>query len=134
MGLKQFLKGSSDPKDMMPGCANYDHHYGGCLLDQECLVEQGKRCGYFERAVLPTASQLKAGYRIIDEYQKLCLAGALLSIRKTKAHFCQCGNSIPAGRRYCDKCKKEKRKVTKHQYQRKFRLSQRSTVDENRPL
>lgn len=33
-------------------CANYDHYYGGCLFGDECLVEQGKRCEYFERVVL----------------------------------------------------------------------------------
>jgi hypothetical protein len=48
VGLIMFLKGSSNPKQQMPGCANYDHYYGGCSLWGECRQEQGKRCDYFE--------------------------------------------------------------------------------------
>jgi len=41
----------ADPKSRNPGCANFDHHYGGCLFRDECLVQQGKRCEYFERVI-----------------------------------------------------------------------------------
>ena len=58
VGLIAFLKGNSDPKVGMPGCANYDHHYGGCLFADTCSVEEGKRCDYFERVVLPTAADV----------------------------------------------------------------------------
>ena len=37
-----------------PGCANFDYHYNCCLFRDECLVQNGQRCEYFERAVLPT--------------------------------------------------------------------------------
>ena len=39
-----------------PGCANFDYHYDCCLFRDECLVQKGQRCEYFERAVLPTIS------------------------------------------------------------------------------
>ncbi len=54
VALIAFLKGNSDPKVGMSGCANYDHHYRGCLFADTCSVEEGKRCDYFERVVLPT--------------------------------------------------------------------------------
>jgi hypothetical protein len=49
---RQVETANTDPKAKNPGCANYDHHYGGCLFRDECLVQQGKRCRYFERVVL----------------------------------------------------------------------------------
>lgn len=42
----------ADLEVSMHECANYDHYYGGCLFGDECLVQQGKRCEYFERVVL----------------------------------------------------------------------------------
>ena len=128
--LRQFIKGTTDPKDQAPGCDNYDHHYGGCLLGDNCKVEQGKRCGYFEKAVLPTANNLKEGSKTIDEYQKLVGLSAPIGSRITKANFCDCGATIPAGRRLCEKCKRKNRQKTKREYQRKFRMSKRSTVEQ----
>ena len=43
--------GDADPKARNPGCANFDHYYGGCLFRDECLVLQGERCEYFERVI-----------------------------------------------------------------------------------
>jgi len=43
--------GDADPEASNPGCANFDHHYGGCLFRDECLVQQGERCEYFERVI-----------------------------------------------------------------------------------
>ena len=43
-----------DSKTRNPGCANFDYHYESCLFRDECLVQKGQRCEYFERAVLPT--------------------------------------------------------------------------------
>jgi len=50
--LSQHVEtGAADPKSRNPGCANFDHHYGGCLFRDECLVQKGKRCEYFERVI-----------------------------------------------------------------------------------
>jgi hypothetical protein len=46
----------TETKKRNPGCANFDYHYESCLFRDECLVQQGQRCEYFERAVLPTIS------------------------------------------------------------------------------
>jgi hypothetical protein len=45
---------SGHKKSRNPGCANFDYHYNCCLFRDECLVQKGQRCEYFERAVLPT--------------------------------------------------------------------------------
>jgi len=44
----------NDSKARNPGCANFDYHYDSCLFRDECLVQKGQRCEYFERVVLPT--------------------------------------------------------------------------------
>ena len=58
--IKHFSKhvgtDDNDPKGRKPGCANFDYYYDGCLFRDECLVQHGKRCEYFERAVLPTVA------------------------------------------------------------------------------
>lgn len=126
-GLKEFVRGSSDLKDNMPGCANY----GGCLFADTCLVEQGKRCGYFERAVLPTVSGLRGGDKILNEYQNRCRVSGVLKIKMATVRFCQCGQPILSGRRFCDKCKQQKRKATYRESQRRHRTVSVSTVKQN---
>jgi predicted nucleic acid-binding Zn ribbon protein len=123
-GLIAFIKGSSDPKDNMPGCANY----GECLFADTCLVEQGKRCRYFERAVLPTISGLHGGDKILNEYQNRCRVSGVLKIKMAPVRFCQCGQPILPGRRFCDKCKQQKRKATYRESQRQHRVVSMSTV------
>jgi hypothetical protein len=54
----------------MPGCANYDYHYGGCLFADTCLIEQGKRCEYFEKKVLPTAADIGLREQVYALYRK----------------------------------------------------------------
>ena len=52
---KQHVKTDNKKSEQRnPGCANFDYHYDCCLFRDECLVQMGKRCKYFERAVLPT--------------------------------------------------------------------------------
>ncbi|MCP4256141.1 MAG: hypothetical protein GY774_01280 [Planctomycetes bacterium] len=51
--------GHTDKQSRNPGCANFDYHYDCCLFRDECLVQKGLRCEYFERAVLPTIADNK---------------------------------------------------------------------------
>jgi len=51
---KKVKTDDTDSKTRNPGCANFDYHYESCLFRDECLVQKGQRCEYFERAVLPT--------------------------------------------------------------------------------
>ena len=133
-GLKTFIRGTTELKAMMPGCANYDHHYGGCLFAERCKVEQGQRCGYFEQAVLPTAGQLRDGHKIIDEYQRTCQIKAPIGIRTTRAKFCACGATVPMGKQVCDKCRAKRRRQTQRKYMQKYRTRRCNTEVENRPL
>lgn len=133
--LKAFIKGSSDPKDMMPGCANYDRHADLCQSGVLCFVLKGGRCVYFERAVLPTAGQLKLkdGRKIVDEYQRAYGMKKLVKVNY-QMHYCQCGNPVRTRMRFCDVCKKKKRLKTYRASQQKYRLRQMSTVTQKPPL
>lgn len=113
VGLIALLKGNSDPKAEIPGCANYDHHYGGCLFQDVCLVQEDKRCGYFEKAVLPVGDSITR-----QKYE--ALTGAYIGGQVM--NLCSdCGKSVPPRRRYCDKCKKKRRQKTNRDNLRKFR-------------
>ncbi len=107
VGLIRFLKGTTDVKAGMPGCANYDRLSGDCLLGKKCKVEQGKRCSYFERAVLPTG-----GSDIREKYESL--TGAYIE-GETRNLCNDCGRPIPPRRRYCDKCVVKRRQATYRQ-------------------
>jgi len=126
-GLKQFIKGSSDPEDMTPGCASYDYHYGGCLFADDCKVEKSRRCGYFERAVLPTAGQLKQGNKIIEEYKRRTGIEKGLEIRKAKIRLCECGATLPSGAQYCDRCQIRHKQEKYRKYRDRRRNVSRAT-------
>lgn len=116
-GLIRFLKGTSDPKAGMPGCSNYDFHYGGCLFADTCLVEQGERCSFFEIAVLPLGND-----SIRQRYEDLTGYFA----EGITVNLCGgCGDRIQPRRRFCDKCSRKRRQKTKRESQRKFRGKQR---------
>ena len=119
VGLIAFLKGNTDPKKQMPGCANLDHHYGGCLFAQECKVQQGKRCHYFEEAVLPTAADIGQMEHIYSQYQShVGLAGYGLQAGKIRP--CpDCGGELLPRQRYCSDCKRKRARASKRNWKRK---------------
>ena len=103
--LDAFIKGSTDPERMMPGCANYSSHYDCCSMsDEKCLVMEGKRCGYFEKAVLPTGDSI-----IQQKYE--VLTGVMLARMVTQNLCNDCGCSIKPRHRYCDKCKRKRQHI-----------------------
>ena len=122
VGLIAFLKGTSNPADMMPGCANYDGNYGGCLLDETCKVEQGKRCVYFEKAVLPTAKDIGL-QSVYSQYEKSIGIEGALKISMGQARLCpECGAGLKLRQRFCDSCSKRRRRDS----YRKTRANKRS--------
>jgi hypothetical protein len=116
IGLLAFLKGSPDPSRRIPGCANYDHHHGGCLLADGCSVTAGKRCRYFETSVLPAAEQIGLLQQVVEAYKRHVglnngeLDGLMSheSIRRCP----ECGGPLDPRQRYCDACKARRRSQT----------------------
>lgn len=146
VGLIAFLRGHTDPVVGMPGCANYDHHYGGCLfrtakgkpsknlLEEEkskcpCLVEIGKRCSYFERAVLPTAADIGLREYVYAAYERqVGLSGRL---KTEPVRYCpECGAELKPRQRYCDECSRKRRLQSKRASQQKARQISRLSVDD----
>lgn len=105
VGLIAFLKGNTDPKAGMPGCAKFDYHSGGCLLQNECLVIEGKRCGYFEKAVLPTGTR-----EMFSKYEAHC--GLTEPLVRPKVRQCSCGKVLKSRQRYCEDCRRKRRRTT----------------------
>ena len=128
VGLIAFLKGSSNPDERMPGCANFDNHYGDCLfetcqgissdnyLDEErsqckCLVEEGKRCDYFEKAVLPTAADIGLKQQVYSLYAKHVGIDEPTQLLAGEIRACSdCGAELKPRQRYCDRCSKRRRR------------------------
>jgi hypothetical protein len=128
-GLIQFLKGNSDPAVAMPGCANYDHHHGGCLFDDSCSVEQGKRCGYFEKAVLPTAADIGLKEHVYSLYQRHVGIEAEGQLTRDLVRKCpECGAELKPRQRYCDDCARRKRRESYRRSRRK-RMGLSATVN-----
>ncbi len=132
MKLLTFIKGSSNPADKMPGCANYDHHHGGCLFADKniCKVEDGIRCLYFEKAVLPTAVEINQQDRINTLYLEQVGNDEELSTElatKKNQNKCPgiggivCGVEILSRKRLCDKCRIESNRINKRNWNRKNR-------------
>lgn len=127
VGLIAFLKGSSDPRAGMPGCANFDHHYGGCLFHDVCLIQEGKRCGYIERAVLPTAADIGLKDLIYSLYEEqVSIAGNGL-LKRGKIRRCpDCADEVGPRQRYCQKCSKKRRRESYRRAREKQRLMRNS--------
>jgi len=104
IGLMQFLRGSTNVELKMPGCACY--YEGACIFDEPCKVQNGKRCKYFERCVLPTAADMGLNTCVYRKYEKLMKA----RLKKKKVRHCVCGREMQKHRRYCDLCREQRRK------------------------
>jgi hypothetical protein len=91
----------------MPGCANYDDYYGGCLFAETCKVQDGKRCEYFERAVLPTATDIGLQELVNRLYAKQ--TGRKESDKKKIRKCPDCKTEIKPRQRYCDMCSQKRR-------------------------
>lgn len=112
VSLIAFLKGSSNPEHLIPGCSCYDHAHGGCLYDSCCLVEQGKRCPWFEKAVLPTSADIGQQEHIYSLYEEHIDMPGLLA-RKDARLCTDCLTvELSARQRYCPDCTRKRRQAT----------------------
>ena len=119
MNLKAFIIGSSDLKLNLPGCANYDKDGNFCMDGNNCKVLEDKRCGYFERAVLPTAKQSGRDH-VLDLYSKI---SSIAFLTKIKEKTCACGTPVSGRNKYCERCKKKRNR----EYQKNYYHKPKST-------
>ena len=120
IGLIAFLKGTSNPADRMPGCANYDHHYGGCVYADTCSVQEGNRCAYFEKAVLPTAADIGLKELVYSQYAKQVGIELDCEFIASDIRRCpDCKAELKARQKYCDDCSKRRRRESYRKSKRK---------------
>ncbi len=108
---------------LCPDCDPTVYHEGG---DTRCLLAQGKRCGYFERAVLPLAKRAdrEDAKRARRAYEA---AHGVLGGGPDEERSCpDCGAPIPKGRRYCDSCRVKRLKAANRRAQQRHRAGVRS--------
>ena len=106
-------------------CANWDRT--GCVDGSRCLVLAGRRCDYFERAVLPPegypypnrtfVQDPKAEKRVRDRY--FAVVGRWRYHRKVR--FCKCGNPLAKRRSLCSECKAKRQRERWRRQKRKQR-------------
>lgn len=122
VGLLTFLKGSSDPRRRMPGCAN--HHNSKCIANgNDCAVVQGKRCNHFERVILPTAQDIGQKDSIYSQYEKQAGIGKRKQLARGEIRSCPgCGAELGRRRRFCDECRRKRRQKTQRENMKRHRL------------
>ncbi len=111
IGLIAFLRGNTNPEENIPGCANYDHHNSSCLLADVCLIQEGKRCSYFEKNVLPTAIDINLRESVYLQYAKV--VGVEINTQSINRNYrsCpDCGAELRSRQRYCETCKNRHRR------------------------
>lgn len=110
-------------------CANYDRNRNECLHGFKCLVLEGRTCKYFQKSVLgpPDYKFRVAGYdyeTIFRQYSEIKknLKG---EIHKLNVNTCnECGNAIPPGFSYCEKCGKKRKRLLDRERKRQRRKQQ----------
>lgn len=118
IGLMVFLRGRQDPDEGLPGCANYDKYYGGCVFRKDCLVEQNKRCKYFEVAVLPSAKDIGLQAMVSKLYADHVGCDDIPSGQDRR---CGCGAGLRPRQRQCSECSEKSRRESNKASQRKYR-------------
>ena len=111
ISLQTFIRGCTKPEDRIPGCCNWDQKRGQCVFDVGCRVIEGHRCSYFEKSVLPTAANTGQLVRITQLYEKNVGASGITGQALTKIRSCpDCAGELKPRQRYCDTCKKRRRR------------------------
>lgn len=99
-------------------CCNY--YKEGCLflLGKRCYPLEGKRCSWFEDAVLPGVKSNQLSIR--DSYLDFLASnnGNPTFTRKCKI----CGRSLSKHQRLCEECKKNNKKESYKRWREKIRM------------
>jgi len=97
---------------------------GQCTLEGPCvIIEYSRRCGYFEKNVLPPPAY---------SFKHLCFETRPTVERMVRSEyaeirpdssigdrFCECGNPLSKRQRLCEKCRKERRREAYRRSRRK---------------
>ncbi len=128
--LRAFIRGSTNPKEHTPGCANLDGSDCIFVTDSDkspCLIEIGKPCPYFEKAVLPTAEDIGKSEYMRKAYAKQIGLDADKVTAKTR--YCpDCDGELKKGQKYCDICTKKRRIASYQKSRENKRLTRNSSL------
>ncbi len=97
-------------------CANLKRTNECIGIEEMCvIIKKKKECKYFKTCVLPIAKEKGYG-AVISQYKRIDTNSGLKQI---KVRNCCCGAEIPKGKKFCDKCRKERRKKTDRENHKK---------------
>jgi hypothetical protein len=107
-------------------CADYDSQENLCIGEHRsgtCLIMQDLPCPHFKKSVWPIccpsyqfASETAKYEKLFQIYKKIDP-----SIIEDSTRQCSCGQPMKSRQRYCETCKKARRKQTNKTNQRKYR-------------
>ena len=86
--------------------------------DRRCLISRGKRCGYFERVILPLADQppppddVKLQARQVRARRSYLRLHNLAGADEPGRQCPDCGGALPKSRHYCEACRRRRRQGT----------------------
>ncbi len=116
--LVSFIRAECDNITSTNLCLGLDV-FGKRFMDQDrCLVLRKKRCDYFKKCVLPLAKLMGCYDRIFKEYIKFDKTVD----QSEEARFCECGEELKPRERFCERCRKKRRRETKREYQKNYRV------------
>ncbi len=85
----------------------------------KCLViEEKDPCGFFRKAVLPLAEHQGIYSKILSEYTEIDES----IVKDIHTRFCECGEELKPRERFCEMCRKKRRRETKGEYQKNYRV------------
>ncbi len=90
------------------------------LQQGSCSILQNESCYYFNRCVLPIAIQ-DGDIDVISQYEEIMDKD--FKVIQFNQRKCECGESLKKGKKFCEKCRKKRRQITKRMYQQKYRGS-----------
>ncbi len=85
----------------------------------KCLViEKKEACKYFKKSVLPLAEHYGVYSKILSEYTQIDES----IVKDIHTRFCECGEELKPRERFCEICRKKRRRDTKREYQKSYRV------------
>jgi hypothetical protein len=112
----RFAFDNAAPMEVRVNCANYDNEYG-CLTNMRCCMADDKACDYYEESVVPTLDKER-----IKKYKKR--VGKKRIKGEKGIRYCECGNPLPKGKHFCEKCRIKNLKAAQKRAAAKYKKNQ----------